>query len=296
MKKTIARAIDRGFGVEIEFPRFVTASRDAFPFYGKLDVSTSLLKRVVQGTCVRDKVRTVEWETCVDNDDWVCKTDNSCGFELASPVLRGHDDLRKLVTVVGAFKKLGFTSDESCGTHVHVNMRGVAKTDVSKIPVSWIKSEKVLSCAFPRHRVVGEYSCFWMFDEDRFDRRKRWSNSEVFTEASNHNMSRRKALYASFENGRETIEFRAMEGSFEPRDVKNWTLFCLAFCDRAMLIEPTSSLGSFSFDDFWEFMGFDEQSIKGAAVMKRWFLDRIEKFGRNKKIVRLAEKRFYRLR
>ena len=45
------------------------------------------------------------WTHNVDNNEWCCKTDSTCGYEVASKVLKGISGFKSMTSVIDALKK-----------------------------------------------------------------------------------------------------------------------------------------------------------------------------------------------
>ena len=92
------------------------------------------------------------YEHTVNNDFWACKTDCSCGLEVCTPILEGWRSLQAVGEVLMKIQAAGFNVDETCGHHVHLDVRDYDREQVGILIMWWLKFEKVFLHTLPLYR------------------------------------------------------------------------------------------------------------------------------------------------
>ena len=141
-EKEVKFTSKRKFGVELEFDTYKN-QRD--------------LADVVQNC--GEPCEIVSYQHNRNNRDWFAKPDSSCGFELASRVLSGYKDLRKLGEVVDALRVAGFRYNNSCGQHVHISAEDLTNEEINSVIYWWLKIEHFIFNSCESHRRENQRYC-----------------------------------------------------------------------------------------------------------------------------------------
>lgn len=169
---------------------------------------------------------------------WTCKTDSSCGYEIASRIMGSNtspsktlEDLDVLFEVVDQLHNRKAPVDDSCGTHVHIYVGDLGDHGIQSFLLLWSKLEKTVMDMMPKSRKSNGY-CPLAWKYLRPD--KEFSYSELTQRAFNQ----RGAVNLSYLRQRGTVEFRLAEGTNDPNMARNWVCFLLH------LIETVKSWGT----------------------------------------------------
>jgi len=249
---------DRKFGIELEFS-------------DKSD--RHFLYSVIRKTLPRDEVLITNWQKNVNNKEWICKTDSSCGYEVASPVFRKKTDLYRIEKTVDALKKQNAHVTRKCGIHVHIECRDINAYQLARVIKYWIKSEPIILCMFPKYRRTNQYCQPLIM---KFDIDKRYKPTELIKLCSR---SKNNSLNVRGYKKRGTLEFRMMEGLLRSNDIINWIVFCLQFYKSSYMAENPKDCAPFSVPEFWDFMNMESLLGETHEIYNSplWFLDRIKR-------------------
>jgi hypothetical protein len=256
------------------------------------------------------------------NRHWHVKTDSTCGplghgkdkgFEIASFIASGRQDLRDIGRVADALATGGVEVNNNCGLHVHVNIADFSPSQAGVLMARWIKIEPWIKQAVPRHRKNNKYSKFlYTARAKRFDMFQTydaldfWNLLRPTNFSIYENMQKRVALnminYAAalsnfdpYAPKRETAEFRFPEGTLSGREIVNWVRLFVMFVetskDQGM---PKNLMPAVELDQVLEILGFRNPDAfylldEDLYETKVWLLERMMTYGK-KQYARLAEK------
>lgn len=256
----------RTFGVELEFTR--TTSRERLQ---------ETISSVGEAAVVRD------WGHSVDNREWICKTDSSCGYEVASRVLGSTRSVRKtlrdlvvLEKVVEALRDSGrHKVDTSCGLHVHIWIGDFNDRQIQSLLSYWIKLEYFLINLMPEARRRNRYC---PMTSSKFEPSVSYTKQQLISMGT----WQRGSLNLNRYNEQKTIEIRLAEGSVDPNMVKNWTRFLLHFIERVKVVAPPEDVNWLTLEqslNFLDFLNFPEEGkfrILSPALTetRTWLLQR----------------------
>jgi len=250
---------DRNFGLEFEFTKY--SNRE-------------FLCNVINQTLPEDEVKITPWQKNVDNEEWICKPDSSCGFEIASPVFREQSDLDKIRSLVLSLKENGAKISPKCGIHVHIECKDINAHQLAKVISRWIKCEAIIFCMFPKYRRLSRF-CRPLLSNSTLRANKNHSPKELIYLNSKR---KNKSLNIRGYKKRGTIEFRLLEGVLRADDIVAWTKFCLYFFHNAQKYPKPKDLKVITLFDFWKFMKFDKKSEnEDIEEIKYWILKRIRR-------------------
>lgn len=255
----------RTFGVELEFGR---------------ESSREFLRDCV--ISAGESALTSEWAHNSGNSDWICKTDSSCGFEIASRVLGSIRSIRKTVKdlsvmekVVSVLREKGAKITVACGIHVHVWIGDLSKQDVEKLLYYWVKFEKTLMDMMPASRKKNRFcpapSGFLNPDE-------KLSYNDINSKAYHS----RGTLNMGWYRDRQTIEIRLAEGSTDPIMVKNWVRFLLHFVEKVASFPEAKDVNWLTLEECLDLLDLSNDPESGKfrilspalAELRSWILRR----------------------
>lgn len=93
-----------------------------------------------------------EWYNHETKNYWKVITDSSAGYEIVSPVLRGHDGLEQIKKVCEALQSIGCKVDKRCGLHVHHGVDDYSIKNFKTLYITYAKYEKALDSVLPNSR------------------------------------------------------------------------------------------------------------------------------------------------
>lgn len=259
----------RTFGIELEFPEAHTREflRDCIQAHG-------------------EKAQVTGFQRDANRERWTCKTDSSCGYEVASRILgsiksirRTIEDLNLTAQIVDTMKKEGATVNNKCGFHVHVWVGDMGEAELIRLLGYWVKFEKTIVDLMPERRKKNTYcpvhSIF-------FTPNTKYS----FQDMVSRGFQQRGALNWAWYRERKTVEIRIAEGTTDPDDVQNWVRFLLHFVERCKTWPYPENVNWLTFEECLDLMGLrnDPEAdifwvLSPALVdMRRWLLERTKKY------------------
>ncbi len=295
MTPVIYRMFDtnRRFGVELEVGNEINKAR---------------IKRAMLRKSYLPVICSSLYTTTKDNHNyWHLKDDSTCGklgwngprgFEIASFVASGWQDLLNIEQVVRSVQNIGVKVNKNCGLHVHVDVSDFSKMDVSRLLAQWLKIELRMLHAVPRRRASCDgyskpimYSTSFYIDRDKhYGSREFWDlfvpdedpwamDRSVTLNITNFLKSQKWPKTWS----KSTVEFRWPEGTLNPTDVKNWLRLFVHFVEYSKNRPMPKDLCHADIDETLNILGLgheDEAFVvlsEGLHETKTWFLERIIK-------------------
>ena len=267
----------RKFGIEYEFTNRSGA--------GTASNSQTLMKQCVESVAGQ-RCRVSGYDHNVGNNEWVAKTDGSCGWECVTPVMSGPRDLKAACDVLQAIQARGFNVTTSCGQHVHVSTSDYSEAQIKIMVMWWLKIEKFIMNVTPGHRRGNTY-CRQYNDLHTFQPNRAYTPDEVWSTVR-ANMDRYRALNLNhFRAGNENsrVEFRFGDMTFDVDVVKNRVRFLVWFLDLCKNLPAPSDLNWFTPKQALRFFGLLEAPggtvVKtfsdGVRSMRQWLLDAFER-------------------
>lgn len=199
------------FGYEFEFNRSV----------GQHCLKDAVIS-AYQGSGVDPLVRTTGWEHNHDNEEWVIKTDSSCGWEISSPRLCGLDQCHLAARVLDYCEMMGARIDKNCGVHIHFSSSNRQNMDLVRLVRWWIKMEWVIFACIPRDRRTNPYSPS-LTKYGRLLADHDYGNEDLlrlFGETRYLALNLRNHL-----SGKPKVEVRVIEGLLSGTELANYTQF-----------------------------------------------------------------------
>jgi len=211
-----------------------------------------------------------------NNDIWIIKPDNSCGFEICSPVMNSYREIHETAKIVDSLREAGIQTDNRCALHVHINVGDMPQRQIAKILAYWIKFEPIFFDSVPPYRKHNRY-CRCIGLHPWFSH-----NMDIRPDKLIHKLGVNKYFSINtihMVNGsRCTIEFRLAESKLDPLLVKNWTLLLLNFVET---VKDFPTPKKYKSGDKWSSLLWLERSdffnkIPLEQDLKNWFLKRIK--------------------
>ena len=205
---------ERTFGVEIEF---TTASRQE-------------VARLMNAKGVDTYVEGYNHTT---KSHWKVITDNSCGFELVSPPLKGREGLEQLKKACEALNEAGAKVDSKCGLHVHHDINDYNAKQIANIFAIYVKLETTIDSLVPiSRRASNNTFCRSLFrgksQQVILDKLKKVNSLDDIK-----NIWHTRYVKVNFQSYIKygTIEFRQHSGTIEFEKIYNWILLTQQMVD-----------------------------------------------------------------
>jgi len=162
-----------------------------------------------------------EWKLSVDGSV------NPGGNELISPILQGEDGFDQIRKVCAALKDAGAYVNETCGFHVHHDMRGAMIEEIRRV-VRWYFANQETMAGFTAQNRRANHYC-------RFIDSTYLNEIAVMVDTSRlHYIDRYYNLNVNCFPRDGSIEFRQHQGTINPLKMINWIRFGQAIIDTAI--------------------------------------------------------------
>jgi hypothetical protein len=153
---------------------------------------------------------------------WDLKTDSSCGFEIASPIISDYAQLIQAVKITDIIKSNGGTVDARCGLHVHVDMNGIDSETFERVMRFMSRYENAFFLLADSSRQNNTY-CRKLNGQDKAikdgaDFRSAWHAKHYW-------------LNGTHLRGQGTLEFRLMASHLDAEYIAGWVLFLIHTVD-----------------------------------------------------------------
>ena len=195
-------------------------------------------------------------------------------MEVVSPVLQGEAGLAQLRVVMDRMKARGCKVNSSCGMHVHVGVRGMKVSRLTRIARAFLANERHFDALVPAARLNNRYcqsNAARAYSPDRvlscttvggIAQQMNGGNSPQHYNPYRYH----KLNFQSFvRHG--TIEFRQHGGTVEPDKAAAWVRLITGFCaQHAANATPGAAV---SFDQFVEGAVVGDQSTVSFLEARR---------------------------
>ncbi len=217
--KYISFSTKRTFGVEVELERVLTQDQ---------------LQQVIVSVDKAHGVKCSGWDKTKNNTYWHVKTDSTCGplgykkdsggWEIASYVAKGYDDLSNVGNVIKKIKEAGAKINNNCGFHVHAGTQGFSQTSHLNVLANWLRIENMFFQIVPEARRNNIY-CLPLATKIKasgaIDIHK--LHDKLYIATRNENDRRVALNLCNYVHGNmSTIELRLPEGTIDASIIKNW--------------------------------------------------------------------------
>jgi hypothetical protein len=285
----------RNFGVELEvgneYPR-------------------GFISNIIKNT-TNMKVNISNYTQSVNNAHWVVKTDASCGrrvksngineggYEIASFVASGIEDIEKISKVAHNLKRSGVRANNNCGYHIHINASDFNEEEMGQLISYWLLIEDVFFNMVPFRRTVNRYCKKVKIKNNNYknamsvikNSMKIWEMYRPKTINIRNPTEKRYSLNllnyfvaSKTKFKRKTIEFRFPEGTLCQETIKNFIFILLSFVENMKSIKPPKSK-NMNIEFFFNICGFgDGKSLcildHDLIKTKIWVLKRLIRFSK----------------
>ena len=271
----------RRFGVEIEVNALDGRDFINYPLSdGEIPEGMDYIGESISRS-IKEPVVIRSWHYTHNNNQWVLKSDRSCGIEICSPVSNGKYGLSKICDVLDVLNHdERIPIDHRCSLHIHVNVSDCTRREVASILGCWIKAEPVFIDSLPAHRKKSRYfQCIGASNLigpmlDSCDVLERLLGMHKYMTIN---------TYHKMKNNRPTIEFRIMgsEGCRCTDIGRNWIILVMHFVEMAKKKQLFNNYANLWSNLLWddprqvmEFLGFmgDYELSEDLINVRRWFL------------------------
>lgn len=272
------------------------------------------------------KVNISNYTQSINNAHWVVKTDASCGrrvrsngineggYEIASYVASGIDDINKISRVAYDLKRGGIRANNNCGYHIHVNVSDFNEEDMGKLISYWLLVEDIFFNMVPFRRTVNRYCKKIKIKNNTYEKAlkvinnslKIWEMYKPRTINIRNPAEKRYSLnllnfYAASRTKfkRKTIEFRFPEGTLCHETIKNFIFIFLNFVEN-MKVAKAPKYKTMNIDYFLNICGFSANNTfcildNDLIKTKIWMLKRLVRFSRVQDYKNQAKKLLVRI-
>jgi hypothetical protein len=207
-------AIDRPFGVEIEF--FGINPNDAIAYLQRAGFDARY-----EG--YTHKQRTW-WKLVTDSSVNTLGTGACCsGLELVSPIMHGEAGMSEVMRAIDALVEAGAVVDRTCGLHVHISAHGMDGSAIKNVVHTYHNCREAINAMVAPNRWYTSMALPWDATSLRYmefyDDARRLRHG-TFNRYHDVNL----AAYVKYG----TIEFRQHEGCLDGQKVMDWIRFLMA--------------------------------------------------------------------
>lgn len=255
MKNNIIKNFNcnRKFGIELEFNR---------PCEKKLE-------KIIKNNS-KEKTESHSYITNEDNNYWCCKTDSSCGYEIASAVMNGQKDMYKIKKILEALKRENVIYNNKCGLHIHINISDFNNKNITNTILWWIKSEHIFFSMLPKHRRINEY-CYPInlyLNQEKINQKK----IDFFLCERNGINGSNVRLHKN--NSR--FEFRILPMSLNYWYIKKWIMLFMLFLEKSKKLPKPKDVFWLELNNFLKIMDLNKKNIcPSMKKIKNHILDLI---------------------
>lgn len=229
-------------------------------------------------------VEITKWGHTNHNNNWVVKSDASCGIEICSPVSKGKLGLERICKVVDVLAGDPIVeADERCSFHVHVEVADLNMDEVARILGWWLKCEWVFFMSVPFWRKRNRY-CQFIGQSDVVEHNTELTPAQLIQKLSIYKYFSVNTFHLA--KGRKpTIEFRIAENEacMDSEFVANWVMLLVHFVETARHRQLTpychgdkwSSFLWLEPRDVFEFLGLLGPVDKDMDNVRSWLLRRM---------------------
>lgn len=166
---------------------------------------------------------------------WKLITDSSCGWELVSPPMTGHDGFRQIGIVCQALAMVGAVVTKSCGLHVHHDCNDLTAPQLANIFAVYAKLEKTFDSMHPQSRRNNTYCQSLTYnhynDVNRLLAQLKTVKTVSQLDAMFQDRYRKVNFRSYLKYG--TIEFRQHAGTIDAAKICNWVMMTQQVVEKA---------------------------------------------------------------
>lgn len=223
--------ISRGFGVELE-----TTTR--------ANPDQILAKLVERGVNILDR-RSQYFHS--DGRQWDLKKDGSCGFEYASPILRGEGGIYEAKLAADKIREVCPNAiNANCGLHVTIGVEDFNDQQLVQLIANYLRFQDLFYDKVAASRKTNSYC-----SPNRGTVTAAHTLQQALVNVSANN--RYQGLNLTRLRDRKAIEFRMMEGSISARKIGEWVRTVVGFVEAVKngVITTETRVSQENFDAAW---------------------------------------------
>lgn len=286
----------RRYGVELEMNKHI----------GQLAI-----KNVISTVDQTRPVNVTSWSHSRGNNYWHVKTDSTCGdkghgkddggWEVASFVAKGCNDLRTIGNVVKALQEIGAEVNANCGFHIHADVSTSRSTDsILNLVKNWLRIEQIIYQMVPANRRDNIY-CMPLRSKLRLAKSVNITNDSLSVKIHDYinNYNDRRVsfnVWNYFYGDIRTVELRLPEGTLNHHTVKHWVRMFVHFVSNSSKSgDITDNICPVNLEDTLNILGLCGKEkfyilSKHLLSTKIWFLKRILKYSNDLLLIEEAKK------
>lgn len=253
------------------------------------------------------------WAQTKSNSYWHVKFDRTCGWEIASYIGVGTNDIDHISRLARFLYNNDAKVDSNCGFHIHVEVNDFSTSDMEKLIFCWMKVEHLLIAICDPSRKNNQYckSLRDVYDEMGLtysDPIELWKNIAPKNLDVHENYSKRVSLntvgFLSYQKSpsfsQPTVELRLPECLLSEIHVRNWINLILIMvqsikCNSDFLfnfdnIDPCNdlkeALAYLGLSEKYRFVVLDHDLMN----TKIWFLNKIINSSLDSSVIENAKK------
>mgnify|MGYP001039487292 FL=1 len=166
--------------------------------------------------------------------NWKLITDASCGNELVSPVLKGHEGLEEIKKVCAVLNRLGCRVNKSCGLHVHHYAGDLTVKNFRNLYISYAKYEGLIDTLHPvSRRGNNNRYCRSLITYGYDNLVARLDKCKTIDDIRGIFGTRYMKLNIESYVKYGTIEFRQAAGTTDADKIINWIMFTQLMVERS---------------------------------------------------------------
>ncbi len=245
------------------------------------------------------------WSQTNKNDYWHVKYDSTCGplgknidfgWEIASYIANGIDDVNHISKVANYLKENGAQTNYNCGFHIHIETTDYDSRSMGILLATWLKIEHIMLAICHETRRNNMYCQPLLKRCDEIEAKYDSSNPASFwmqiapTDlGTRDNLDKRFTLntigfrIAQLQRlySRNTVELRLPECKLEDNHLKNWIKLIVNFVDFCVDLQPPENIDpTNSIDSTLFYLGlYDDNNfmICDPELQELWFLEKLSK-------------------
>lgn len=302
----------------VKYKSFTSKRKFGVEFELSNDLNLVALSKAVEKISSKSVYKDDCWAaTCNDNNFWHIKRDSTCGpegktkniskygYEIASYVGKGINDILHIGDVADSLRKSGAVINDNCGMHIHASGDNISLEQIGIVMAYWLKIERIIFQSCPSHRRKNKY-CRTLkgkvLSSHNLTSIEFWEKIKPQNLAVHENNDKKVSLnsvgYAAAISGhynvKNTLELRVPEASLEKEDVINWVKLYLNFIETVLCAKMPMSSCAVGVKQTLQILGLEGVQnffilSKGLFKTKIWFLNRIIKYSNLKGLVNEAK-------
>jgi hypothetical protein len=202
------------------------------------------------------------WKAERDGSIRIARGMKAC--EIVSPILKGEEGIKELITVIGILKEKGHQVNESCGIHVHIGFGNKTAGDLAKL----IKIVAYLEHAL--YAITGTKSRergTWCGSVKRYNDAKNYQNQVTQSHSGRYKVLNIKHLTSG---GKGTVEFRCFSGSLNATKIVGWVQVCLGIVEKALTCKRLPSWNGKNPIGVWKKEGAGATEVERLLAYLCW--------------------------